>query len=62
VDPAARTEGTIMTLDQFLDQLREELERRLAVKTGWGRNEVLVAFDKASITVLSAALSSQEQS
>ena len=33
----------------FLDMLREEFETELKTKTGWGRNEILIAFDKASV-------------
>jgi hypothetical protein len=28
-------------------RLRELLEKELSVKTGWGKNEAIVAFDKA---------------
>ena len=37
----------------FLDILREEFESMIATKTGWGKNEIMVAFDKASIKALS---------
>ena len=36
----------------FLDYIREEFEREIAAKTGWGKNEIMVAFDKASIKAL----------
>lgn len=36
----------------FLDILREEFEEAIKVKTGWGKNEIMVAFDKASIRAL----------
>jgi len=39
-------------MDKFLDILREEFEKRMEKKTGWGKNEVLIEFDKASITAL----------
>lgn len=35
-----------------LDSLRTELEQQLQAKTGWGRNEILAAFDKAVIAHL----------
>ncbi len=35
-----------------LDSLRAELEAQLQAKTGWGRNEVLSAFDRAVIALL----------
>lgn len=35
-----------------VDDLRTELEKQLQAKTGWGRNEVLAAFDKAVISLL----------
>lgn len=35
-----------------LDSLRTELEKQLQAKTGWGRNEILAAFDKAVIAHL----------
>lgn len=31
----------------FYDILREEFVKELAAKTGWGRVEVMTAFDKA---------------
>lgn len=36
----------------FLDLLREEFEKTIGAKTGWGKNEIMVAFDKASIKAL----------
>lgn len=36
----------------FLDYLREEFEKEIGRKTGWGKNEIMVAFDKASIKAL----------
>ena len=34
-------------MDKLLVYVREELVKILQEKTGWGRNEVLSAFDKA---------------
>lgn len=39
-------------MDRFLDLLREEFEKTIETKTGWGKNEVMVAFDRASIAAL----------
>ncbi len=36
----------------LLDLLREEFEQEIGRKTGWGKNEIMVAFDKASIRAL----------
>lgn len=36
----------------FLDLLREEFAKEIGSKTGWGKNEIMVAFDKASIRAL----------
>lgn len=36
----------------FIEILRKEFEIELAQKTGWGRNELLAAFDKASVRAL----------
>lgn len=38
--------------EEDLTRLREELEKQLQAKTGWGRNEVMAAFDKAVISLL----------
>jgi len=29
------------------DLIREEFEKEISQKTGWGKNEIMVAFDKA---------------
>lgn len=36
----------------FLDLLREEFQKNLERKTGWGRVEVMTEFDKASIAAM----------
>ena len=36
-------------VQKIVELLREALLQRLAAKTGWGRNEVMSAFDQASI-------------
>lgn len=36
----------------FIEILREEFEKRIGVKTGWGKNEILIEFDKASVSAL----------
>lgn len=30
------------------DYIREEFEKEIGTKTGWGKNEIMVAFDKAA--------------
>lgn len=30
------------------DYIREEFEKEISTKTGWGKNEIMVAFDKAA--------------
>lgn len=32
---------------KYYEVVREEFEKELATKTGWGRNEILSAFDRA---------------
>lgn len=41
-------------MDLFLKLLREEFLKKIDLKTGWGKNEVMVAFDQASISALIA--------
>lgn len=36
-----------MTWQQLVQALREEFVAQLRVKTGWGRNEVMQAFERA---------------
>jgi hypothetical protein len=36
----------------FIEIIREEFEKEIASKTGWGKNEIMVAFDKASVKAL----------
>jgi hypothetical protein len=36
-------------VQKLVELLREALLQRLATKTGWGRNEVMSAFDQAFI-------------
>ena len=36
-----------MTPRQWMQAIREELEEQLKEKTGWGRLEVMQAFDRA---------------
>jgi len=38
--------------DDFHDRLRANFERQISSKTGWGKNEVMQAFDKALIDTL----------
>lgn len=33
---------------KYLELLRGEFEKQLQAKTGWGRNEIMQAFDRAS--------------
>lgn len=50
-----------MTVEDFMDKLRDQMQLALSEKTGWGRNAVMIAFDKACITVLTQALSAQDK-
>jgi hypothetical protein len=34
------------------DFMREEFEKEVGSKTGWGKNEVMAAFDKAVVRAL----------
>lgn len=34
------------------DYLREEFEKEISQKTGWGKNEIMVAFDKAAVRAM----------
>lgn len=36
-------------MDKLVMLIREYFEEKLKAKTGWGRNEVMVCFDKACI-------------
>ena len=36
--------------------IREEFEKRIAVKTGWGKNQIMIEFDKAMIVALNKEL------
>lgn len=40
-------------MDKLVEYIREEFEKILQQKTGWGRNEVMTAFDKAWIIGMS---------
>lgn len=33
---------------KYFKLLREEFEKELAAKTGWGRNEIMAAYDRAA--------------
>lgn len=33
---------------KYYELIREEFEKELAAKTGWGRNEIMAAFDRAT--------------
>lgn len=33
---------------RYQELLREEFEKEMQAKTGWGRNDVMAAFDRAS--------------
>lgn len=34
--------------EDYIKTIREEFVKELSKKTGWGKNEVLTAFDKAA--------------
>ena len=33
---------------RYHELLREEFEKEMAAKTGWGRNDIMAAFDRAA--------------
>ena len=35
-----------MDLRKFVDYLRTEYYKVISAKTGWGKNEIIIAFDK----------------
>lgn len=39
-------------MDRFIEILREEFEKATSSKTGWGKNEMMMEFDKACIRAL----------
>lgn len=41
-----------MTLKDFVDALRNEFQTELAAKTGWGRVELMQAFERAVANAL----------
>lgn len=36
----------------LIEIFREEFEKMIAQKTGWGKNEIMVVFDRASVQAL----------
>lgn len=36
----------------LVEIMREEFENEVSKKTGWGKNEIMMAFDKASIRAM----------
>ena len=40
-------------MDRLFNLVHEEFEKLLQQKTGWGRNEIMVAFNKAWIIGMS---------
>ena len=41
---------------QILKRIEEIFEQKLQAKTGWGRNEVMIAYSEAVIEALSEVL------
>jgi hypothetical protein len=41
-----------MNLANFIESLRQEFHQELSAKTGWGREELKMAFERASPTPL----------
>ena len=41
-----------MTTTKVLTLIQEEFEKLLTSKTSWGRNELLLAFEKAKVAAL----------
>jgi hypothetical protein len=44
---AQRKEDIATKLSEFLETLREKFYAELAAKTGWGREELKIAFERA---------------
>jgi len=42
----------IMTLQEFIAAQKEELQKELMTKTGWGRVEVAAVFERATTQAL----------
>lgn len=42
-----------ITAEEFIKLLSEEFEKRLQAKTSWGRNDLLLEFEKAKVSTLS---------
>lgn len=36
----------------LFDYIREEFEKEISTKTGWGKNEIMTAFDKAAVRAM----------
>lgn len=39
-------------MDRLLELIREEFEKEISTKTGWGKNEIMMHFDKACIRAI----------
>ena len=50
-----------MSIHKLLASVREEFETRLATKTGWGRIELMSAYDQAVQTALAKMLDGMVQ-
>lgn len=48
-----------MRLHEFIDVLREAFHQELSAKTGWGREELKRAFERAISSTLAKALAAQ---
>lgn len=45
---------------RYQELLREEFEKEMAKKTGWGRNDIMAAFDRASAAAALRLLDEKE--
>ena len=41
-----------LTAEEFLKVLQEEFEKALTTKTNWGRNDLLLAYERAKTAAL----------
>ena len=45
---------------RYQELLREEFEKEMSAKTGWGRNDIMAAFDRASAKAALRLLDEQD--
>lgn len=48
-------------IEKLIEDIRSEFHKQLETKTGWGRNEVKTAFERAVTTALAKNASQSQQ-